>query len=218
MPVHTALAGQDTLVSCWRALADTEFGPGQLVETRHAIAAVFPESAYFNNTILTSDVESAATAAGSVADAYAAAGIAAWALWVPSDATTLDYPTDRVGGVGPLTRDVTTLAMQLTVTAGLRTDGRVTTVSNAALLRLVADEAVPADELGEHAAGAPVTGWALVEDGHAVASAYTCHHGTDCGIYAVGTLPPWRRRGLARALVEHVALRRDRSHTSDRHG
>ena len=28
MPAHTtALAGQDTLLACWRALSDTAFGP-----------------------------------------------------------------------------------------------------------------------------------------------------------------------------------------------
>jgi GNAT superfamily N-acetyltransferase len=36
----TALAGQHTLLSCRRALADTPLGPGQLVATRHAIAAI----------------------------------------------------------------------------------------------------------------------------------------------------------------------------------
>ena len=205
MPLPTAaLAGQDTLLACWRALADTELGPGRLIETRHAIAAVFPDSAYFNNAILTAGIESAQAAAESVANVYAAAGIATWALWVPSDATTFDHQADSLGAVGSLTRDVTTLAMHLTLPSALRTDHRVTAVSSTALRRLVADEAVPANELGEPAASAPVTGWALVEDGHTVASAYTHRHGTDCGIYAVGTLPPWRRRGLARALVEHI--------------
>lgn len=205
MPVRTAaLAGQDTLLSCWRALAATGFGPGQLVATRHAVAAVFPDSAYFNNAILTAGIGSADAAAESVADMYAAAGVATWALWVPSRAPSFDAPTDHLGAIGSLTRDVTTLAMHLTIPAGLRKDDRVHRVSSAALLRLTADETVPADELGEHNPGASVAGWALVERGQAVASAYTHHHAGDVGIYAVGTLPGWRRRGLARRLVEHA--------------
>ena len=43
----TALVGQTTMFSCWRALAGTAFGPGRLVDVPHASAAVFPTSAYF---------------------------------------------------------------------------------------------------------------------------------------------------------------------------
>jgi predicted acetyltransferase len=34
--------------------------------------------------------------------------------------------------------------------------------------------------------------------------AWTYHHGRDVGVYAVGTVPEWRGRGLARALVLHA--------------
>jgi GNAT superfamily N-acetyltransferase len=40
--------------------------------------------------------------------------------------------------------------------------------------------------------------------GFALASAWTFRHRTDCGIYAVGTVTAWRRRGLATALLQHV--------------
>lgn len=199
-----ALAGQDTLLSCWRALTATEFGPGQLIETPHVVAAVFAEFDYFNNAILTTGLDSVEAAASSAADVYAEAGIATWALWVPSDAIRLDGLADRVRAVGALARDVTTLAMQRNLTDDLRTDDRVTRVSGGALRRLTLDEAVPVAELGEPDPFAQVVGWALVVDGKAVTTAYTHRNGTDCGVYAVGTLEPWRRRGLARALVEHV--------------
>ena len=200
----TALAGQETVLSCWQALTGTEFGPGRLIETPYVIAAVFPEFDYFNNAIVISDLDCVEAAAASAADVYADAGISTWALWVPSDATNLAGPVDRVRAVGSLTRDETTLVMHRNLTDGLRTDDRVTRVSGSALRRLAVDEAVPVDELGEPDPGAQVTGWALVADGQAVATAYTHRNGTDCGVYAVGTLEPWRRRGLARALVEHV--------------
>jgi len=198
-----ALAGQDTLLSCWQALTDTDFGPGQLVDTRDAIAAVFPDSRYFNNAILTAGIESADAAAESVAGLYAA-GITTWALWVPSDTATFDGTHDRVDAIGSLTRDVTTLTMQRSLAPGLRRDDRVRTVSGEAMWRLTLDEAVANEDLGKPDAGARVTGWALVEDGRAIASAYTHHYGSDCGIYAVGTQPAWRRRGVAGALVEHI--------------
>ena len=47
-------------------------------------------------------------------------------------------------------------------------------------------------------------GWVLIHDQVAVAGAWSFLHDSDCGIYAVGTVPRWRRQGFARALVEHV--------------
>ena len=44
----------------------------------------------------------------------------------------------------------------------------------------------------------------MVEGDVAVAGAYRYLHGSDCGVYAVGTVRAWRRRGIARSLVEHV--------------
>jgi ribosomal protein S18 acetylase RimI-like enzyme len=46
--------------------------------------------------------------------------------------------------------------------------------------------------------------WVLCVDGLAVCGAWTYRHGEDCGLYTVGTMPDWRRRGLARALTDHV--------------
>ena len=47
-------------------------------------------------------------------------------------------------------------------------------------------------------------GWVLIHDQVAVAGAWSFLHDRDCGLYAVGTVPGWRRQGFARALVEHV--------------
>jgi predicted acetyltransferase len=47
-------------------------------------------------------------------------------------------------------------------------------------------------------------GWVIVRDGYAVAGAWSLIEGTDCGIYTVATIPQWRRRGLARALMRSV--------------
>jgi ribosomal protein S18 acetylase RimI-like enzyme len=44
----------------------------------------------------------------------------------------------------------------------------------------------------------------MVHDDVAVSCAWSFLHERDCGIYTVGALPAWRRRGLARSLVEHV--------------
>jgi hypothetical protein len=66
------------------------------------------------------------------------AGIDAWALWMPSQAT--DFATvDRVPAVPGFTRDVTTLVMRATLTAGLSPDGRVVRTSVSAAAGLSAD-------------------------------------------------------------------------------
>jgi len=198
------LPGQPTLLSCWRALAAVDFGPGRLVETPHAVAAVFENFSYFNNAILTSGPRSASVAAESVATIYADAGIDTWALWVLTTTTELSEGSDALGSVGPLVRDETTLVMRRDLNDGLTRDERVTTVSTAALRRLVLDDDVPIDELGVHRDGVGVIGWALVHEGQVVASAYSHRFGSDCGLYAVETAAQWRRRGFAAALVGHI--------------
>lgn len=199
-----ALPGQDTMLACWRTLGEGGFGPGRLLETPAATLAVFPGFAFLNNAVLTAEIESAQALSTWISDVYAQSRVTTWALWVPSETTTFDASADRVSAMGALRRDVTTLAMRRELRPGFRMDRRVRRVSAAALHRLMTDEAVAEDELGPPDLRSPVLGWALVEDGQAVSSAYTFHYGTDCGIYAVGTRPEWRRRGLARALLEHV--------------
>ena len=51
---------------------------------------------------------------------------------------------------------------------------------------------------------APLAGWVALDGDVAVAGAYRYLHGSDCGIYAVGTAPAWRHRGIARRLVDHI--------------
>ena len=74
----------------------------------------------------------------------------------------------------------------------------------AAVKRFADDELVSAADLGEEDTTSDLSAWAIVRDGVAVTGAWSFLHETDCGIYGVGTLPEWRRRGLARALMEHV--------------
>jgi GNAT superfamily N-acetyltransferase len=49
--------------------------------------------------------------------------------------------------------------------------------------------------------GSCIDAWVIVREGLAVAGAWSLIDGVDCGIYAVGTSPTWRRRGLARSLM-----------------
>jgi ribosomal protein S18 acetylase RimI-like enzyme len=197
-----ALPGQEILLACWSTLA--KMSPGaSLIRSSATVAAVFPSWAPLNNAIMLDAHDGAATAAASrLANVYAEAGVDVWALWVPSRATDLDAPDD-VREVGQLARDTTTLVMEATLSQELRPHDGVVRTSIAAVTR-AASEAVPTTELEEPDQAPGLDGWVMVQDDVTVSCAWSFLRETDCGIYTVGTLPAWRRRGLARSLVEHV--------------
>ena len=116
----TVLPGQETLIASWSALA--QLSPGaRLIRSPTAVAAVFPTWAPLNNAIMLDAPESgaAATTATRLESTYAEAGVAEWALWVPTHAVSLDVP-DAVREVGRLKRDTTTLVMQTNLQPGFR--------------------------------------------------------------------------------------------------
>jgi len=199
-----ALPGQETLVASWSALA--QLSPGaRLIPSPAAIAAVFPSWEPLNNAIMLGapDSTAAATTAAQLASIYTEAGVDAWAFWVPSRTTDLDAPDD-VRSVAGLKRDTTTLVMQATLQAGLRRHDGVVRASIAAATRAAGDEPVRIEDLGAAGAAPHLTGWVMIRGDIAVAGTWSFLHDGDCGIYTVGTLAEWRRRGLARALTEHV--------------
>jgi ribosomal protein S18 acetylase RimI-like enzyme len=200
----TALPGEETLLACWSALA--RWSPGARVERCAAVAvAVFPAWVPLNNAIVSDAHDRAGVAAlvAQLTDTYADAGVGPWALWLPSASTDLDAP-DAVREVPGLARDTTTLVMRAALSPGRRGHDEVARVSLAAVKRFADDKPVLAGELGEPETPSSLSAWVIVREGVAVAGAWTFLHDGDCGIYAVGTLPGWRRRGLARTLVEHV--------------
>jgi ribosomal protein S18 acetylase RimI-like enzyme len=197
------LPGQATLLACWETL--THLSPGaRLVHAPSATAAVFPLWAPLNNAILADAREdTAGVAAAQLSAVYQEAGVPVWALWVPSRQPDFDEP-HTVRLVAGLRRDETTLVMHAPVSRELRRHDAVLPVSLDAVTRLAAEEPVPVAELGEPDNTGALRAWAVVHGDVAVACAYTFLHERDCGIYAVGTLPQWRRRGIGRALMEHV--------------
>lgn len=196
------LPGQATLLGCWQALA--RLSPGaRVVQAPTLAAGVFPAWAPLNNAIVLAAGPHGCGDGASVARSlFGTCGIDAWALWIPSRAT--DFASvDGVPDVPGFRRDVTTLVMQATVPAGLPLhEGVVRTSVSAASLG--EDPPMTADELPEPDGLPGLDAWVMVHDGVAVSGAWTFLHGTDCGVYAVETLPGWRRRGLAGALVQHA--------------
>jgi ribosomal protein S18 acetylase RimI-like enzyme len=197
----TTLPGQETLHACWSALA--KLSPGaEVVEGPTALAAVFPAWAPLNNAVLTDRTGDATRTLLAVSSRYADAGVDVWAFWLPSHATDLDAP-DQVREVGELKRDTTTLVMHKALSGRLRLQAGVVRTSIASVTR-IDGEPLSAAELEPPDRVPDLCGWALVRRGVAVAGAWSYLRDGDCGIYGVETVPEWRRRGVASALVEHV--------------
>jgi GNAT superfamily N-acetyltransferase len=195
--------GQETLLGSWGALAAGSFG-AHLLYTRTSFAAVFPEWDALNNAILLDppSVASASAAAAELDSIYANVGVLSWALWVPSALVDLNG-ADTVPTVDGMVRDISTLVMTLDLPDGLPSHPGVleTTV---AVASLASDVPIPADAVPSCHGGDDIDGWVFIEDEVAVAGAWTYRAGRDVGVYAVGTAPQWRRRGLARSLMLHV--------------
>jgi GNAT superfamily N-acetyltransferase len=197
------LPGQETLVACWAALASISPG-AEVVRSRTSVAAIFPVWEPLNNAIAIDPLRAEARVDGDLsqlASAYAAAGVGAWSYWIPRSAGTFDAADEtRVPG---LVRDTTTLVMTAAISHGFRPQAGVVRTSVSSASR-AGDVAVPVAELERPDRVRGLDAWVMVEDGMAVCGAWTFLHGSDCGVYGVGTVPNWRRRGLAHRLVEHV--------------
>jgi hypothetical protein len=187
---NAPLPGQDTLVASWNAVARTSFG-ATVVQSPRAIVASFPSFAPMNNAIMLGvhDVDLAAETK-KLTTAYARAGVSSWAVWIPSPATSFEAE-DTIHEIDGLRSDTTTLVME---TKNL-TKFRTSTAARAALIATAVragDEPVPVAALHEPSTEEGPAGWVIVDDDVAVAGAYRFLHGSDCGIYAVGTAPASR--------------------------
>jgi GNAT superfamily N-acetyltransferase len=195
------LPGEDTLVASWRALARLSHGAHVSYRDR-SVAAVFPSWAPLNNAILHGlpTAEAARAAADELAGVYRGAGVPTWALWLRSPLRHLEPPATMTSVPG-MTADTRTLVMTRTVTPGAFSHPAVVRTS-IEVASLATDE--PVLTLAEPDGVPGLDGWVFVHEGAAVAGAWSYLHGTDCGLYAIGTVPRMRRRGLAAALIQHV--------------
>ena len=197
-----SLFGQHTLVECWRAIAAGS-PDATVVQTPQSVSAVFPSFAAMNNSIaLEPHGIDLAGEVDRLTHVYGRAAVDSWALWIPSQSATFDA-ADEVPEIVGMKRDTTTLVMAADADATRPMCAEVRPVSVSAALR-ASDEPIPFVELAEATPDTPLAGWVAVDGEVAVAGAYRYLHESDCGIYAVGTAPQWRRRGIARRLLEHV--------------
>jgi ribosomal protein S18 acetylase RimI-like enzyme len=198
-----ALPGQATLIESWRALARSS--AGATIDVRAtSVAAVFPAWEPLNNAIALvppTDAEATAAEVAQLGQRFADVGVDVWAYWIATTTRELASPDAAV--VPGLARDDTTLVMCAALDRDYaRHDAAVATSIASALI--AGDEPLPRDQVEPPRADEEHDAWVFVDDGVAVASVWTYLHDGDCGVYAVGTAPGWRRRGIAHALMEHA--------------
>jgi GNAT superfamily N-acetyltransferase len=184
--------GVETLVASWEAYARA--APGAAVHRRPGIAAaVFPdepERGIYNNVLLErpgglDDVESI----------YRAAGVTRFAVWVHDG----DDATRNAVEARGYALDTSTRAMAMALE-----DLRAQPAAIEVALIDWPEQLTMFDLPPTLLAGGDLDDFHILAvriDGANVASAIAFDHDGDCGIYNVGTLEPYRRRGLGAALT-----------------
>jgi GNAT superfamily N-acetyltransferase len=203
------LRGTETLLASWEEYS--RGATGAAVQDFPGVAtAVFqnePERAVYNNALLEGDLAAAerADAIEAMEAAYAAAGVTRFAAWVHESDRAMRTDLEQRG----YTLDETTRAMGMALDdiRVPRPEIELGPPDWNEYLRIVG---VPPGFLSSADPGAYHILVARL-DHHNVSTAMAFDHGTDCGIYNVGTLEHARRRGLGTALTAlqvHDALTR----------
>lgn len=213
MPVLTDtdlyLRGAATLLAAWEEYAR---GASRAAVQRlpGVAAAVFPnqpERAVYNNALLERGlVATDRTAAlDAMEAAYATAGVTRFAAWVHESEQAMRDDLERRGYA--FEESTRAMGMALDDILMARPEIELARPDWSEYLRLLE---VPPDFLGR----ADPTAYHLLIarlGGESVAMAMAMDHGSDCGVYNVGTLEHARRRGLGTALTAlqvHDALAR----------
>jgi ribosomal protein S18 acetylase RimI-like enzyme len=201
--------GMRTAAACWEVLARGSSGV-EIHGLPHVSVAVFPdepERSIYNNAILGRGLAPAERAAAldAMEALYTAAGISLFAAWV--------HETDR-GMRDELTRrgyavDTTTRAMGMPLDDVSLPRPRIELAPPTwrEHLRLIGVSSALLRDLD------PAALHLLVAQcgGESVATAFGFDHDGDCGIYNLGTLPQWRRRGFGTVVTStlvHEAVAR----------
>jgi ribosomal protein S18 acetylase RimI-like enzyme len=191
--------GVDTLLASWKAYARGA-RDAALIRAPGVAAAVFPhdpERGVYNNAVVERDLAASERAAAleAAAAAYAAAGVERFALWVHETDEAMREDVERRGYL----LDTTTRAMGMTLN-GIAPARPQLDLAAPAWSDYLRTFGLPAGLLRD--ADRSVFNLVVARvDGDMVATAMTFDHGTDCGIYNVGTVEHARRRGFGAAVT-----------------
>lgn len=182
-----------SLVASWERYAQWSPG-GRLVRDADAAIGVFPdgpERDVFNNAVVLGDSQRALRA---ITDAYAAAGIERYAIWVHESRADADAVLEQAGH--RVVERTLAMAARLPLAGPARLAAVPISAGTPAALRVLNDLPAgfaPGMRIGGSvrilAAGDPPQSGLLALD-----------HDGDCALACMSTLPDARRRGLATAL------------------
>jgi len=183
--------GAETLVASWAAYARA--APDAAVHVAPGVAAAIfphePERGIYNNVIVED-----ASALDEVEAVYAAAGVTRYAVWVHDGDNTLRTAVEARA----YAFDSSTRAMAMELADGPSEPPPID------IAPLAWTDYLTMFELPPDLLAGGMDAFRLLAarvDGADVAAAMAFDHEGDCGIYNVGTLEPFRRRGLATALT-----------------
>ena len=204
--------GLETLFGSWEAYARGS-GGAELIRGHGFAAAVFPtepERAIYNNAVLDRGLgrQRRRETIDALASVYAEAGVDRYAAWAHDG----DGPMRAELDGGPFLLAETTRVMGRSLEDLDRAAGEVEVepFDWPRYLAYLTAEGLPEGLLsGVDPSAFHVLGVRL--DGRDVASAIAFDHDGDCGIFNMGTLEPFRRRGLGGAvLARHLEEAADR--------
>jgi GNAT superfamily N-acetyltransferase len=182
---------------------------GRLVEFDGVLAGVTPAvpERSLPNSVLYRDEAALEHALDDLADAYDRAGVRAWTVWVPEYHERAKSLLAEAGHV--LDADPAAMIASLDEVEPPRDEDPVPDPApRLEDLARVNDLAYGTGDafarmMGEGPAAGGIT-WLARVDGEPVASTVSLHHGGDCSIWWVATVPAMRGRGLAPGLMRRA--------------
>jgi ribosomal protein S18 acetylase RimI-like enzyme len=191
--------GAATLVASWDEYA-REATAAELVRAAGVAVAVFPcepERSVYNNALLERDLDALERAAAveAMEAAYGLAGVSRFAAWVhESDGAMRGHLERRGYTIGESSRAMGMSLDEICLARPALDVGPVDWSEHVRVGELPPGLLSAGDHTAFHVLVARL-------GGENVATALAFHHGNDCGIYNVGTLPHARRRGLGTGLT-----------------
>jgi ribosomal protein S18 acetylase RimI-like enzyme len=197
--------GIATLLASWEEYAGGSAGAAvaRLDGVAVGVFPAEPERSVYNNAVLDRDLDAAGQAAAidAMEATYDAAGVERYAAWVhESDEATRAELTGRGYRLDEITRAMGMPLAARAREAGVADIGRGNWDDHVAYL---GRDGAPAGVLSR---ADPAAFRVLVArlGGEIAGTAIAFDHAGDCGVFNVGTLAPYRRRGIGTALVDRL--------------
>jgi ribosomal protein S18 acetylase RimI-like enzyme len=189
-----------------QALLGGHAGPGHVVERDGMVASIVPSApdSPTLNAMVAMDPEAAPTHLEEMRNRYKEAGVRRWGVWLDDHASLVAQQLTQAGMV------ITTASPGMgAVIDELETDPETPNSADLTTVARVNDLAYGNYDGRLERTLAPLPngilkGYKADHNGKPAAVALALHHGDDCGVSFVATVPKARRRGLASAVMRQA--------------